>query len=105
MDKNREFLFKLCLHLGYKSVSELEQTLSINELQEWYDFYIMNPFIEDRIELQLATLTEILVRSNSDTDASAIDFMISVSQEDKQKVKKSKKQQKLQEALESFGKE
>ena len=33
--------------------------MSIRELHEWYEFYSEDPFITDRIEIQMATLCNI----------------------------------------------
>jgi hypothetical protein len=45
--------------VGCKTVTELENTMSIRELYEWYEYYSEEPFMADRIEIQLATISNI----------------------------------------------
>jgi len=103
MERNRKFLFKLASHLGYTTVAELENTMSYNEFLEWVDYYSFEPFGFDRIELQLSQITELLYRTNFEGDMTAIDFMISVSQEAKQTQKKKQVSKKVLSSLEAFG--
>lgn len=103
MERNRKFLFKLCSHLGYKSVAELENSLSSKELYEWYEYYQEEQFMADRLEVMLATLTAITYNAHGGKDLSSIDFMISVSKELKENIKAKEKQKKIFEALDSFG--
>ncbi len=104
MENSRKFLFKLCLELNYKSVSELEHTMSTKELSEWSDYFSEEPFSSRVNEIQLATLTEILLKSfNNKSDLTALDFMISISKEDKDIRKKEIKKTELFEKLNKFG--
>lgn len=103
MEANRRFLFKLCLNLGYKSVSELENSLSANELIEWYEYYKEEQFMADRLELQIATLSAMVYSSSGGKDLSAVDFMISVDDETKEKQRAKEKHAKIVKALDAFG--
>jgi len=104
MDRSRKFLFKLALNLGYKTVAELEETMSYNEFLEWSEYYSEEPFMSDRIEMQLATLTDVTIKtSTSAKDISPVDFMITVSEEQKIEQKKIQKHKDLVEKLNSFG--
>ena len=103
MSNDREFLFKLCLQLGYKSVAELENSMSFKEFAEWGDYYSRNPFLVDRVELQLATLSEMIYAQGGGSELQAIDFMPSVSKEEKESHHKKIKHQKVLESLKSFG--
>ena len=103
MNQSRKFLFKLCSHLGYKSVAEMENSLSINEFLEWQDYYREEQFLADRLELMIATLTAITYSANGGKDLTAVDFMLSVSIEEKEKAKQKERNAKVFSALESFG--
>ncbi len=73
--KGREFLFKIALQLGM-TVATLENTMSDSELQEWHEYYNLEPFHADRSELQMAVLTTI--QSNKAGGKSKMrDFVIS----------------------------
>lgn len=100
---SRKFLFKLCSHLGYKSVAELENSLSANELLEWHEYYQEEQFMPDRIELMIATLTAITYNAHGGKDLTTVDFMLSVSNEQKEKEKAKVKQKKIFESLDTFG--
>jgi len=103
MEPSRKFLFQLCKELNYKSVAELENTMSSNELQEWMQYYSEKPFMADVIEVQLATLTDMVVKSFAkNPDVSALDFMITVSDADKIAKKEEIKRKKLFEQLNNF---
>lgn len=41
---------------GFRTVTELEKCMSLRELYEWYEYYAEEPFIADRLEIQLATI-------------------------------------------------
>lgn len=103
MKPNRKFIFKLCQVLGYKSVAELENSLSAVELHEWYQYASEEPFMADRLEMQLATMSSILYNAHGGKDLSAIDFMISVSEEQKEKQRAKEKHAKIVKALDAFG--
>ena len=100
---NRKFLFKLCSHLGYKTVAELEQTMSYIELQEWVQYYSEERFQPDRLELQLATLSELIYRTSGGKDLTAMDFMPSLSEEEKEIIRLKNKRKQNFDAFESFG--
>ncbi len=104
MTLDRKFLFKLCSHLGYKTVAELEHTMSYKELLEWIEYSKEEPLLPDRVELQLARLTEILYRTNvSETDLTAVDFMPSISDEIKDESREKVKQERLKAQFDAFG--
>lgn len=104
METSRKFLFQLCKELNYKSVAELEATMSSNELNEWVEFYTEEPFMAKVLEVQIATLTEMVIRSFAkEPNISAIDFMITVSQADKKAKKEEIKRKKLFDQLSNFG--
>lgn len=78
--------------------------MSSNELQEWMQYYSEKPFMADVIEVQLATLTDMVVKSFAkNPDVSALDFMITVSDADKIAKKEEIKRKKLFEQLNNFG--
>lgn len=103
MDKTRVFLFQLAKDLGYKTVSELENTMTYREYIEWIDYYRENPPMSRIMESQLATLTYTMLRSYSNnSDVFPVDFMVSVSEEEKEKNKKLQKQRELFKKLDDF---
>jgi hypothetical protein len=61
--EGREFLFKLALELGM-TVHQLENTMTHQELSEWYEYYNIEPFKADRQESQLATLSFLISTAN-----------------------------------------
>lgn len=78
--------------------------MSQKELNEWAQYYAEEPFMNKVIEVQLATLTEVVLKSfTKDSDLSAIDFMITVSSDDKNKIKEEAKRKELFEKLNNFG--
>jgi len=103
MEQSRKFLFKLALNLGYKTVEELENTMTYNEFLEWVEYYSEEPFMADRIELQLASLTDITVKSHTSAETTPVDFMITVSEEQKANQRALEKHKKLVEKLNAFG--
>lgn len=46
-----------------RTVSELENTMSYAEMQEWISFYNAEPFHEDRQEIQLSMMTSVMAAS------------------------------------------
>lgn len=102
MHTDDRFLFRLCLALGYRSIRELKDTMSHRELLQWIDYYSSEPFIADRIEVQLAQISDILMKTAGNTETSALDFMVSVSKEDKDKYKAEEKHKKVLEQLKNF---
>jgi len=103
MEKSRAFLFKLALNLGYKTVDELENTMTYNEFLEWVEYYSEEPFMSDRIELHLSTLTDLTVKSHTSAQTNPVDFMITVSEEQKAKQRDIEKHNQLLEKLSAFG--
>ena len=97
MTANRNFLFKLASHL-HKSVGEIENTISYNELKEWAIFFREEPSLPDRMEIQLAVLTSIVYNVNSKEPLSYSDFMLSMSEDDKQLIQ----QKELEHKIKSF---
>lgn len=49
--------------------------MSIRELYEWYDYYNEEPFLADRLEIQLATLS-LMVSGFGKSKSKHSDFMI-----------------------------
>lgn len=52
-------MFKLAAHLG-KTVGEIEHSMSYREFIEWADHYSKEPFMSDRMELQLSAIGQLL---------------------------------------------
>lgn len=63
------------MQLNYRTVTELENTMSTRELYEWYDYYSQEPFFADRLEMQLATLST-MVGGFGGSKLKPNDFMI-----------------------------
>lgn len=61
--------------LNYKTVTELENTMSLRELYEWYDYYAEEPFLADRLEIQMANVCT-MVGSFGGSKAKHSDYMI-----------------------------
>jgi len=59
--------------LNYRTVAELENTMSLRELNEWLKYYSEEPFFADRLEIQMATLCAM---TSGSKDAKHGDFMI-----------------------------
>ena len=102
MTNQNKFLHKLTLALNYKTVEELKNTMSHLELQSWYEYYQEEPFGYDRIEIQLATITDILLKSNGVKESSPIDHMVSISNDIKQYQKEKQKKSDLMTKLNNF---
>lgn len=68
-----------------RTVGELEQTISSTELQEWIEYYNLEPFGVDRNEIQLASLSYMLASFMGNTKAKTTDFMPSHHEKPKQK--------------------
>jgi len=65
----------LVQQLNYKTVTELENTMSLRELYEWYDYYSEDPFLADRLEMQMANIC-VMVGSFGDSKLNHSDYMI-----------------------------
>lgn len=76
--------------------------MSKAELSQWVEYYNKEPFGYDRLEVQLAQLSDIMVKTAGDKDTDAIDFMISVSADDKEHIKADIKQKKVIQQLKDF---
>ncbi len=63
----------------------------------------MERFLVDRMEIQLATISELIYRGAGGKDATAIDFMPSLEKEIKEKLKEEQKQIALIKKLDAFG--
>lgn len=75
--------------------------MSQRELYEWYDYYSQEPFLADRIEIQLATLS--FIASNfAGGKSSHDDFM--VTKKEKPKPKQKDLEDKLKNMFEGLGK-
>ena len=76
MDKRRKFRFKLAGHLG-KTVAQLEEEMTYNEFNEWYEYSLEEQLIADRLEMKLAQVV------SSMAGISPVEAMVSLSKEDK----------------------
>lgn len=72
------------------------------ELMQWMEYYSLEPFGYDRLEVQLAQISDILVKTVGEKDTLPVDFMISVSEEDKDRVREKEKHKKLVKQLADF---
>lgn len=59
-------MHRLALQLG-RTVSEIEQTLTVAELQDWIEFAKVEPFGEVRADAQMAMLIAMYANANRDT--------------------------------------
>lgn len=98
MTNSEIFLFKLAIELNYRTVADLKETMSQRELMQWYEFYKLHPFHADRMELQMAVLTDILLKVNGNKDSKPLDFMITATKEEKEK----QKQKEIKNLLNAF---
>lgn len=57
-------------------MAELEQSLSEGELNEWMEYYMLEPFGSDRNELQMAQLTSLVLSMFGNTGHNYKDFMV-----------------------------
>ncbi len=48
-------MFKLALNL-HKTVAEIKETMSYAEFVQWQEYYMQEPFLADRLEMQLARI-------------------------------------------------
>ena len=60
---------------GFRTVAELEKFMSLRELYEWYEYYSEEPFFADRLEIQLATLCN-MVGSFGKSKLKHSDYMV-----------------------------
>ena len=67
---------KLVKELGFGTLQNLEDSISYRDVSYWYEFYNRSPFMEDRIEVQLATISQ-LISSFGGSKAKHSDFMVS----------------------------
>jgi len=65
----------LVQQLNYRTVTELENTMSLRELYEWYEYYSEEPFLADRLEIQMANVCT-MVGSFGGSKAKHSDYMI-----------------------------
>lgn len=70
--------------LDYKTVTELENTMSMRELYEWYEYYSEEPFFADRLEIQMANVSLMVAKSKK---AKHSDFMVRKIEEKTQTLK------------------
>jgi len=77
MTKLDVFLHSLTLELGYKSIRELKNSLSVKEIFEWQEYYSLKPFGHDRNEIQLAVLSHMFSAVNGGKSKGYLDFMVS----------------------------
>ena len=50
--------------------------MSFQELYKWYDYYNQEPFLADRLEIQMATICQIVASFGSKNPPKHKDFMI-----------------------------
>jgi len=62
--------------LSYKTVTELENTMSVRELHEWYEFYNEEPFFADRLEIQMANASLMIASFSGSKKAKHSDYMV-----------------------------
>ena len=62
--------------MNYRTVEELENSMSLRELYDWYEYYNNEPFFADRIEIQLATVCTMIAGFGSKSKPKHDDFMI-----------------------------
>jgi len=86
------FKYRLALHLG-KTLGEIDE-LSGAELNEWAEYFSLEPPLSDRLEVQLARLTSIVYNALANKPLDWKEFLIS-------KTKIGKKEE-LREKFESF---
>ena len=67
-------MFRLALALG-RTVGELEQTMSINELREWSVFAETEPFGDVRADFRSAMVATVIAKVNGNKHAKPTDFM------------------------------
>ncbi len=94
MTKDRILLHDIAGHLGMP-VTVLENILSINELREWAEYFAIKPIHADRSERQLATLSAMFYNANFKDNKSQVDFMLSVSDEERRQQKENELQAKI----------
>jgi hypothetical protein len=83
MDEARRFRFRLALTLGM-TVAELEAKMSVKELDEWAQYYALEPFGEERADYRNALNCLVAAKCNGNKNAKLDDFLLF-------KVKKTKK--------------
>jgi len=77
----------LVQQLNYRTVTELENTMSLRELYEWYEYYSEEPFFADRLEMQMANVCLMIASSSGSKKAKHSDYMISKKEKKVQSVK------------------
>lgn len=60
---------------GFRTVTELENCMSLRELYEWYEYYAQEPFFADRLEIQLATVS-LMIAGFGKSKSKHQDFMV-----------------------------
>ena len=91
------FSFKLASHLGM-TVSELDERMTAREFYQWMEYSNIEPLMSDRIEIMVAQLTSLMYNVNAKKSKDTMEFLISLSEDDK----KSHKQQKTERDLKHF---
>ena len=72
------------------------------EYLQWMEYYKLEPFHADRSELQLAQISDIIVKTAGEKDSMPVDFMLSVSEDDKDRYKAEIKHKKVIDQLKNF---
>lgn len=102
MSQDKIFLHKLCIELGYHSTEDLKEQMSQREFQDWIEFYNLYPFQADRAELGLSYIAEAIYKVQGAKEVSYMDFMITISEKEKEVYKERARQAKLINDLDSF---
>jgi len=86
MKTERRLIFKVAALLG-RTVGELENTMSSKELKEWGEYLSIEPTAADRMEIMLARLTDMYNQAHFKNKNSVIDYMLSLTAEEKEHIR------------------
>lgn len=64
--RERRFLFKLALALGFPSVRELLSRMTSRDVAEWKAYFSIEPFGEERADLRMGILASLIANVNRD---------------------------------------
>jgi hypothetical protein len=64
--RERRFLFKLALALGFPSVRELTTRMTSRDVAEWKAYYSIEPFGEARADLRTGILASLIANVHRD---------------------------------------
>lgn len=63
----RRFAYRLALKLGRSNVDEMLRSMTAVQFREWIEFYRLEPFGEDREDLRIATVVQVLMNVHRDS--------------------------------------